>query len=513
MPGTLIGLLEIQARERGEQTAFDFDGCAYTFARLWHGLSRCAAALTERGLNRGERVLISLPNGPAFFDAFYGVQRAGGIPVPLDPGSGPERIAAVGAHAQARFHIALSGHGGATHDGVLRPDVWEDLAPAGEFPALRPDEIAFIQYTSGSTGDPKGVLLTHDNLLANLEQLIAGMRISVDDVFVSWLPLSHDMGLILMSMVPFFLGARLVLLPVSLTHARTWLRAIQRHRGTLTAAPDFAYRYCLRYLKDPEDYVLGSLRVALNAAEPVHGQTVRDFERVFGLDKVMVPGYGLAEASVGVSTGIPGRPVEQDADGCVCVGPPFPGMLVRIFDGEREQPQGRVGEILLRGPSVTQGYFDNPLATQRLMGPDGFIRSGDLGYLDRQGRLFVTGRIKDIIIHAGRNIAPREVEEIMDSLDCVRRCAALGIDKGGTEGEQAYVFAELGRDRENPAERAAQLVRRFHGHFGFRPGRVYLLTPHTIPRTPNGKLMRARLKQDYLQGVLRREGRILYPDY
>ncbi len=510
---TLIGLLETQARERGEQTVFSFDDRTYTYAGLWQGLNRCAAALVEQGLGRGERVLIILPNGPEFFHAFYGVQRAGGIPVPLDPGSGPERIAAIGAHAQARILIALSGVAESGNGVLLQPKVWEGLRPGGAYPRLRPDDIAFIQYTSGSTGHPKGVLLTHRNLLANLQQLIAGMRIDGDDVFVSWLPLSHDMGLILMSMVPFFLGARLVLLPVSLTHARTWLNAIRHHRGTFTAAPDFAYRYCLRYLKDPHLYDLSSLRVALNAAEPVQGRTVSEFERVFGLDRVMVPGYGLAEASVGVSTGIPGEPVELDNDGCVCVGPPFPGMQVRIFDGDTQQPAGQVGEILLRGPSVTQGYFDNTRATQGLRGPDGYIRSGDLGYLDRQGRLFVTGRIKDIIIHAGRNIAPREVEEIMDNLDFVRRCAALGIDKGGTKGEQAYVFAELGRDRGTPAQRAAEMVRRFHAHFGFRPGRVYLLGPHSIPRTPNGKLMRGRLKQVYLQGVLRREGQILYPDY
>ncbi|MDH3980100.1 MAG: acyl--CoA ligase [Gammaproteobacteria bacterium] len=171
------------------------------------------------------------------------------------------------------------------------------------------------------------------------------------------------------------------------------------------------------------------------------------------------------------------------------------------------------GEILLRGPSITRGYYNNPEATARLAAGDGFIHSGDLGYLDPDGNLYIAGRLKDIIIHAGRNIAPREAEEILDGLAFVRQCAALGIDKDGMEGEQVYLFAEVRAGRRWPAEMAREIVQRFYRHFGFRPGRVYLVSPHGIPRTANGKLRHSLLKERYLQGKLREEGLILYPDY
>ncbi len=493
MADTLIGLLQQQLDERPKHVWLEFQGRTQGYADLWDGLSRCASFLLDQGLEPGARVLISLHNGPEFFTSFYGVQRAGGIPVPVEPSYGPGRLAAVARHAGAVFHISDQ-----TAEGVFSPQAWSDHPRRDEFPRLEADDVAFIQYTSGSTGDPKGVLLSHRKLLANLRQLGDALRASRDDVFVSWLPLSHDMGLILMSMLPMSLAARLVLLPVSLTRAGVWLQTIQDQRGSFTAAPDFAYRYCLRYVKNTERFDLSSLRVALNAAEPIRVSTARAFEKTFGLKRVMVSGYGLAEASVGVSTGVPGEPLRADADGCVCVGRPLRDMQVRIEDGE----------ILIRGPSVTAGYFLNPTASAALQAGEGFIRTGDLGYLDEQGRLYVTGRRKDIIIQSGRNIAPREVEELIDQADFVRRSAALGIDKGGEEGEQVYLFAEIGRGEIKPAELAAELVRRFHAHFGFRPGRVFLLASHGIPRTPNGKLMRERLRQDYLDGELARQGLI-----
>lgn len=514
---TLIGLLQQRAENTADRAAFDFAGESHSYGDLWGRLNRFAAALLQQGMARGEPVLLALPNGPDFFTAFYGVQRAGGIPVPLNPESGAQRLSDIAAHAGVGRVVTV-----ADRVSRLQSDLGDGLAVqavdggpaspgAAHYPALSADDIAFIQYTSGSTGDPKGVLLSHRNLLANLQQLEAGMAITPDDVFVSWLPLSHDMGLILMSMVPFHLGCRLVLLPTRLSSVQPWLAAIQDHGGTLTAAPDFAYRYCLRYLKTPGRFDLGSLRVALNAAEPVHLTTIRDFEQCFGLNNVLIPGYGLAEASVGVSTWIPGRPVAADEQGTVSVGPPFPGMELRIGDAHRPLPPGEVGEVLMRGPSITRGYHRNPEATEKLQAGDGFIRTGDLGYLDTEGRLYIVGRLKDIIIHAGRNIAPREAEEALDGLNFVRQCAALGIDPGGVQGEQVHLFAEVRPGRRSLPDMAKEVVNAFHVRFGFRPGKTLLLKPHAIPRTPNGKLQRGVLKERYLDGTLQRQGAILYP--
>jgi acyl-CoA synthetase (AMP-forming)/AMP-acid ligase II len=516
---TLVELLERRSMEQARRTAFLFEGNECSFGELWRRLNCFAANLLQRGLERGERVVLALPNGADFFTAFYGVQRAGGIPVPLNPESGPNRVADIAVHAGATLVLVpadVTKDLGATlgnHITVLPVTAGSEPTEFIEYPLLVEDDICFIQYTSGSTGDPKGVLLSHRNLLANLDQLIAGMRITQDDVFVSWLPLSHDMGLILMSMVPFYLAARLVLLPARLTSVQPWLAAIQQHQGTLTAAPDFAYRFCTRYLKNPERFDLSSLRIALNAAEPVHLSTVQAFEHKFGLHNVMLPGYGLAEASVGVSTWIPALPVKADVHGNVSVGPPFPAMAVRIGSVDAPLPPGNVGEILLRGPSITRGYHENPAATAQLQAGEGFIRSGDLGYLDSDGYLYIVSRLKDIIIHAGRNIAPREVEETLDGLSFVRQCAALGIDKGGVQGEQIYLFVEVRPGRRSLTELAGEIVRAFQTRFGFRPGRVHLLVPHAIPRTANGKLQRGVLKKRYLAGMLKRDGSILYPDF
>ncbi len=528
---TLIEMLAARARDDGKRTAFTFEnepgrGRPTTFGEMWGAIERLAALLLDRGLAPGDRVVLTVPNGGEFFPAFYGVQRAGGIAVPIFPGSGPERVASIAGLCGARFVVAPSDAPAgelerlAAERGlrVLRPaESTEGAPPKGEFPPIAADDVAYIQYTSGSTGNPKGVELTHRQLLSNVEQLIAGFAITRREVFVSWLPVYHDMGLVLMTMVPFTLGAELVLLPASLRNVRRWLEAIERRRGTFTAAPDFAYRLCLRAIRDPSRHDLSSLRLALDAAEPVRARTIRDFEAAFGLENVMAVGYGLAEATVGVSRWPPGTPIKVDGRGFVSIGRPFPGVEIEIAgDGGGAAGVGEVGEILVRSPANTRGYHENPGETARLLRPDGFLRTGDLGYRDADGDLFIVGRKKDIIIHAGRNVSPQELEEIVDRTPGVRYSAAVGVDRGRSAGEQVYVFAEIRPARDaadSYRERAVEIVGRLHRELGLRPGRVYLVKPHAIPRTHNGKLQRARLKERYVDGGLRREGSILFPDY
>jgi fatty-acyl-CoA synthase len=212
----------------------------------------------------------------------------------------------------------------------------------------------------------------------------------------------------------------------------------------------------------------------------------------------------------------PGRRIRVDDRGVVSVGRPFPGVEVAILDagGERTEA-GTAGEIAVRGSAVTAGYYRNEPATLRLFRRDGFLLTGDLGYLDAAGELFVVGRRKNIIIHAGRNVAPREIEEIADRVEGVRASAAVGVDRGRTEGEQVYVFAEV---RGRPVAEAHQatavaIVGALHAELGLRPGRLYLVKPRAVPRTANGKLRHAELKSRYTGGRLRQEGWILFPDY
>jgi len=311
-----------------------------------------------------------------------------------------------------------------------------------------------------------------------------------------------------MTMVPFYLGIETHLLPANLRSVRDWFKTIQATRGTFTASPDFAYRLCLRQADTLREYDITSLRVALNAAEPVRAATITGFESAFGLADVVVAGYGLAEATVGVSMWTPQTPMRVDKNGLVSIGPPFPDVEVKIADDD--------GEILIKSPATTKGYFKNQEATKELYADDGYIHSGDLGYLDTDGYLYFLGRKKNIIKHAGETIAPQEIEETVDAIDGVRYSATVGIDRDRTEGEQAYVFAEL-RVKGNIAvlgyELTMQIVNAIHDRLGIRPARVYLVKPRTIPKTYNGKIQHVQLRELYLSGALREQGLILYPDY
>ena len=516
---TLIEMLEVRAQVSGEKIAFTFEDQPTSFQTLWQRVNQFALSLLDQGLRSKERVVIALPNGAEFFFAFYGVQRAGGIAVPLFPDSSVERIASIAKSCKARFVVLPEGSLKSSElhaNGLLefRSLLLHVQQAVGlqNYPQVQPDDIAFLQYTSGSTGNPKGVMLTHANLLTNMRQMIAGMQITKEDVFVSWLPVYHDMGLILMTMVPFYLAADVHLLPADLRSVRDWLKTIDASRGTFTAAPDFAYRLCLRHLDSLREYDISSLRVALNAAEPVRAATITEFESAFGVVNVMVAGYGLAEATVGVSMWTPQTPARVDANGLVSVGHPFPDVGLKIL---KDDPSSQIGEILIKSAANSKGYLNNPAETKALFWQDGYIHSGDLGYLDEDGYLYIVGRRKNIIKHAGETIAPQEIEETVDAISGVRMSAAVGVDRGRVEGEQAYVFVEV-REKPNISEWGYEMtletVQAIHNRLGIRPARVILVKPHTIPKTYNGKIQYVRLRESYLDGTLRKRGTILYPE-
>ena len=509
---TLIEMLEQRTKASGNKTAFTFQGQPTSFETLWGNINRFASQLLEQEIKSQECVAIALPNGAEFFFAFYGVQRTGGIAVPLFPGSSAERIASIAKSCGARIIVLPERSPKKSElaaEGFFCVSVIEiqESRSGIKFPLIKPDDIAFLQYTSGSTGNPKGVMLTHANLLANLRQMISGMQITEQDVFVSWLPVYHDMGLILMTMVPFYLGVETHLLPADLRSVRDWFKTIHATHGTFTAAPDFAYRLCLRHVDLLKEHDISSLRVALNAAEPVRVSTMAGFESAFGLKNVMVAGYGLAEATVGVSMWTPQTKAHVGANGLVSVGRPFPDVDVKIADD---------GEILIKSAANSQGYFNNRQATKKLFAEDGFIHSGDLGYLDEDGYLYIVGRKKNIIKHAGETIAPQEIEETVDAIEGVRNSAAVGIDGGRVEGEQTYVFVEV-RKKENISEwgyeLTLQIVQAIHNRLGIRPARVYLVKPRTIPKTHNGKTQHVKLRELHVNGTLQEQGLILYPDY
>jgi len=540
-----------------------------TYADLVERSRRTAAALQALGLEPGQRVGVMLPTCLEYFAVFLGIQRAGGVPVPMYPPMRASQVeehlrrqAAIMASAGVRLLVTfeqvrrLAGLAAATVpslDRVVTAAALDGDPAALVEPPVPADATAFLQYTSGSTGTPKGVVLSHANLLANLRSMTEVLEVGGDDVIVSWLPLYHDMGLIGAWMGSLYFGVPLVLMsPLSfLNRPVRWLRAIDRYRGTLSAAPNFAYELCTEKLSDDEvaGLDLSSWRLALNGAEPVSPRAVERFPERFaaqGLSHtVMMPVYGLAESSLAVSFTPPGRGPLIDTvdrrrfqdDGVaeavdrvepagagdseplrfVSCGRPIPGHEVRfVDDGGRPVGERTQGRLQFRGPSVTAGYFENPEATAALMARDGWRDSGDLGYL-ADGEVYLTGRRKDLIIRAGRNIHPQEVEDVVGDVDGVRRgcVAAFAVcEPGAGNGEEhLVVMAETRLPEADEAAREAlrERVRAAAADVvGLAPDRVVLVPPRTVPKTSSGKIRRAAARHMVETGALEAPGRALW---
>jgi acyl-CoA synthetase (AMP-forming)/AMP-acid ligase II len=486
---TLVSMLRRRAERTPDQVAVECDAGDVTYRKLWNDSERLAGALQSAGVGEGSRVVILSPNTTSFFCAFYGAQRVRATAVPLFHGADDERIREIAELFDARAVVTVMEPSepllrGLENRGIacLPIDASGRLAPTEEPGASVP---AMLQCTSGTTGEFKGVVLTHGNLMANIRQMITRAKFNPDDTFVSWLPVYHDMGL-MMTMIPFYLGARLVMLPISM-NTRRWLKAITEHRGTVTAGPDFAYRYALRLTSDPSQYDLSSLRSAVIAAEPVRAQTVLEFERTFGLESVVKPAYGLAEATSAVTFWDGDGPVVVDSGGHVCVGAPLADVAVDIREG---------GRICVSGPNVSAAYYGHD-------SHGSWLDTGDIGYLDARGRLFVIGREKHLIIRAGRNFSPLEIERYAGMVKGVLDVAAVGIDVGSFEGEDTHVVCEISKriTREEEFEILRGVIRKVHAGLGTTP-RVWLARSRIIPRTYNGKVQYSRLRQMVIDGTL-----------
>jgi len=553
-----------------------------TCGELLSRAERVATELTQRGLHASDTVALMLPTGAEFFFCFAGIWLAGGIPVPMYPPFRADRIeeyalrqAAILRNAEAKFLITfrqvsslakiLHTRVPSLHAVIDATSLSESAAPtappdteirptAHHFHPALPSDIAFLQYTSGSTGDPKGVVLTHANLLANIRAIGNAVDLRADDVAVSWLPLYHDMGLIGAWFVPLCFGIPLISMsPLAfLTRPVRWLRAMSTHRGTLSPAPNFAYELCTRKIddRDLQGIDLSSWRVALNGAEPVRAETLQRFADRF--DKygfhasALLPVYGLAEASLCVSaprvgSGCKVAHIERHAfetqgraipvnDGArsldfVSAGMPIADVEVKIVDPEgRELPEHTQGHLWFRGASATQGYYRNPVATAALrVRPPGahalpendWLDSGDLAYL-ADGELYITGRAKDMIIKAGRNLYPHEMEEIAGRTPGVRTGCVVAFGapdpKNGTE--RFIVAAEVrhksksngqSRDTDESAHIIAEIRRAITEAAGIPPDHIVLLGPNSIPKTSSGKLRRAETRRLFLTGELGRK--------
>ncbi len=520
-----------------------------SFGALGEAARAFAAGLAARGVAPGERVAIMQPTSRGFFVAFYGALRAGAIPVPLYPPARPaqleqhfRRIAGIVANSGARIFVTveaaktfahvLQAHAEALGD-VLT--VEEILQVDGAAPAHRaaPGDTAFLQYTSGSTGRPKGVVLSHANLVANIRAMGAAAQAGPADVFVSWLPLYHDMGLIGACLGALMFGYPLVLLsPLAfLSRPERWLRRIAHHRGTLTSAPNFAYELCLSKLseRELEALDLSSLRLAFNGAEAVSAETAERFNERFaayGLRReAMTPVYGLAEACLGVTfpplgrgllidrldraalqrQGVarPARAGDPLPLRVVACGRALPGHAVRVVDSAGRELGERVeGRIQFSGPSASSGYFENPEDSARLI-DDGWRNTGDLGYL-AAGELYLTGREKDLIIRGGHNIHPMEIEQAAGEVKGVRHGGvAVFASAARGMGERLIVLAETRETREEERARMIGEINRLALDLvGMPPDEVVLAPPRSVLKTSSGKIRRGACRELYERGAL-----------
>jgi acyl-CoA synthetase (AMP-forming)/AMP-acid ligase II len=493
-----------------------------TYRRLWEQSGRYAAGLVRAGVRSGDKVCLIYPTCAEFFYTFFGCVRLGAVPVPLYPTLGVEATASILSNSDA---VAVATIGwfrpGVDESVALAPNVRMILEPNeldadGTAPRLHeasPEDLAFIQYTSGSTGQPRGVMLTHRNVVETCRFMSESAGITATDRVVSWLPLYHDMGLIGCTFTPPLTGTPIWLLPPDLRNPRQWLELITRVKATFTVSPDFGYRNCVRHARDTSDLDLTHLKAALSGAEPVRMSTIEAFEGHFGLKNVVRPCYGLAEATLAVAIWPRHTPLRVDDSGrFLSVGTPCRGVEVRIMEPAGDGASttallgaGLEGEVCVKSPGVMKGYYNNPEATAKVLSADGWLRTGDLGFVDEGGYLYISGRLKDVIILGGQNVVPADIEEVVDHVPGVRYSAAVGVDSERTGTQRLHVVAEVRSEtaaEPEYRELVREIVGRVHKTRGHRPSRVLLVRSNTIPKTSSGKIQRSRLAQMIQGGEL-----------
>jgi acyl-CoA synthetase (AMP-forming)/AMP-acid ligase II len=510
-------------------------------ARLHEDAGRLASGLRHQaGVEPGDRVALLLPTSGESIRGLFGVLAAGAVPVPLPPPlpfSNPERYLErtrgalersgirllVGPSSQEGFLEMLQGDmGGGVRTRTLEPlmestPTWHEVSP---------DAPALIQYTSGSTTAPKGAVLSHRNLLANVEAIRRGLRMTSEDVGCVWLPLFHDMGLIGCLLAPIYVGMHLVMTSPEnfVLDPEGWLSLFGRYKGTIAPAPNAGYLHCVKKVgaEAVKGLDLSSWRLALMGAEAVDPVTVRRFCEHFApagfRPEAVMPVYGLAEASLAVTfsevdaplrtlsvaraalgQGVvePVAPGHPDAREVVSVGTPVHETEVRVWDAEgQDVAPGRVGEIHVRGTSVMRGYDRNPEASRAAF-RDGWLATGDLGFL-HEGRLYVVGRLKEVIIFNGNNYYATDVEAVAGRVPGVREALAVGVQLEGTEG--LVVLVETRERDEAARKKLVSTVRdTVSSTLGLSPKDVVLVERGQIPRTSSGKLERHKGRVLYEQ--------------
>ncbi|MEM9828473.1 MAG: aminotransferase class I/II-fold pyridoxal phosphate-dependent enzyme [Planctomycetota bacterium] len=543
-----VSVLEHWANVRGQSDAFifsDFESLElkYSYAQLWAEACGLAGYMQDRcRIRAGDRVLLVYPPGLDFVVGLFACQAAGAIAVPAFPprrNRKASRIRSIVVDANARWALSTRSvveqlQGAREHDDLIGVQLLATDDPATRDlaswrrPKINGDTLAVLQYTSGSTGSPKGVMLSHRNLIANSELILQGFRPSNKTVGLSWLPTYHDMGLVGGVKMPLYIGCKNVLTsPMTfLQRPVRWLQGISKYGVTVSGGPNFSYQLCVDKISDREmrGIELSTWDIAFNGAEPIRPSTLtafaNRFERFGFRRSSALPCYGMAETTLLVTAGPPDpRPITRSFDGkrldekvvqpvapdhehareLVGCGEVLDGETVLIVDPDSATPLSgkRIGEIWVQSPAVGHGYYRRDDATQRTFGAstaDGrgpFLRTGDLGFL-HEGQLYVSGRLKDMIIVRGVNRYPQDIEETVETCSDIVQAGAVGAVAMEHEGrEQLVIVAETIRLRDQDWDRHIQAIRRaITAEHELPPDAVYLVRNSSIPKTSSGKIQR-----------------------
>ena len=505
--------------------------------------------LQAMGAQRGDKMIIFLSSNEQFLDGFWAAVCGGITPVPLAVGISDEhrhkllrvarKLEGPLLYTDSKNLLRLEALAAQVGESALfaalksRSFLVEsitDISRPGKLHRPAPDDLAFIQFSSGSTSEPKGVMLSHGNLIANTQGSTAIDKFTDQDVTLSWMPLTHDMGLIGFYLMQFANRAHIHLMPTELFVRRPllWLQVASKKRVTITCSPNFGYRHFLKVLGDRrlEGVDLSAIRLIYNGAEPISVSLCNEFMSALaytGLPRhAMYPVYGLAEASLavtlpelgsdyrwvrvnrrklGVGAQIELNPLNaRDALELMCVGGAVPNTEVRVAGSARAPlPNGHVGHILIRGASVTRGYFADPEATALAVGADGWVDTGDLGFL-HEGSLYIAGRSKEIIFVNGQNYYPYDLENIAQrapGLD-LNKLAAAGVASRNSQDEELVVFVLHRGSLQEFLGTAAAVSRLINEHTGLEVARV--VPTKRIPKTTSGKVQRHVLVQAYGDG-------------
>jgi long-chain acyl-CoA synthetase len=426
----LAANLTASAEVLGEKTALKLDELEMSYRALDTASARVAGLLAQRGIGPGERVGVMLPNVPEFAVVYYGVLRAGGVVVPMNPLLKEREVAFYLGDSGARLVFAWHGFAEAAEAGAREPGadclfvtpgefarLLSEVEPAAEPIERAPDDTAVILYTSGTTGTPKGAELTHSNLTSNVATVVALHSFSQRDVLLGALPLFHSFGQTCSMNATIASGATLSLIPRF--DAGRALGIIERDGATVFQGVPTMYSALLHH-PERESFDTSTLRVCVSGGASLPAEVLRGFEEAFGC--TLLEGYGLSETSPVASSNRPDRERRPGS-----VGVPIDGVQIRIVDENgAEVPIGARGEIVIRGPNVMKGYWGRPDATAETI-RDGWFHTGDIGVMDEDGYFFIVDRLKDMIIRGGYNVYPREVEEVLYEHPAVREVAVVGV--------------------------------------------------------------------------------------